>query len=292
MTLPKIEDLVFKHLESLRAAEERAPSLLEGIPHANASSAGNCARLIGYRIAKAAESNPITGDSLFNFSMGDHVHDQIQAAFCAVIPECQIEVNGKIEDFITVRADLLYKTEEGKLVCGEIKSVSDFAYKLATGVKLKSNGQWNKKGQTGEGPKREYVLQNGISARALGADYLHVIYARKTAAKSEPIFAEFRFKIKDLDDKIDAEIARLKWIVDSIKKGILPAREYEDEIIENPAKKNYPCGYCSYLETCSQMPSEAIPLNSMPKVVPGHLNRKEKSWDLKDTTTQGKSSCI
>lgn len=260
MSLPRIEDLVFKHLEAQRAAEERVPSLLEGIPHANASSAGACARQIGYRVAGIEVSNPVTGDALFNFSLGDHVHDQIQSALMAAIPNCQIELNGVVEDFITVRADLLYPAEDGKLVCGEIKSVSDFAFKLITGAKLKSNGQWNKKDQKAEGAKPDNVLQCGISAKALNAEYMHIIYARKTAAKEEPIFAEFRFKIKDLDDKIQAEIERLRWIVRAIKNNTLPAREFEGRIIENPAKEKWPCLYCGFLETCSKLPSEAIPL--------------------------------
>jgi hypothetical protein len=262
MSLPRVENLVFKHLEALRAAEERAPSLLANKLHANASSAGACARQIGYRVAGTEASNPITGDALFNFSLGDHVHDQIQTAMVDAIPNCQIEVSGVIDNFITVRADLLYPAEDGKLVCGEIKSVSDFGFKLATGAKLKSNGQWNKKDQVAAGPKRENILQGGISAKALGAEYLHVIYARKTAAKDEPIVHEWRFKINDLDGKIRAEIERLRWIVDSVERGFLPGREFEGQIIENPAKVKWPCLYCSFVDLCSKLPSEAIPLNT------------------------------
>jgi len=260
MTLPKIEDLVFKHLEAKKAAEERAPSLLADKLHANASSAGACARQIAFRVMGVEASNPITGDALFNFSLGDHVHDIIQATMLAAT-HGEKEISGAYEDFITVRADLLYHAEDGELVCGEIKSVSDFAFKLITGKKLKSNGQWNKKDMVAEGAKPENILQVGISAKALGATYLHIIYARKTAAKDEPIFAEFRFKIKDLDDKIQAEIERLRWIVRSVENDQLPAREFEGEVILDPKSKKWPCLYCGFLDKCQKLPAQTIPFN-------------------------------
>jgi hypothetical protein len=116
--------------------------LLTGKPHANASSAGGCARAIGFRVAGVESSNPITGDALFNFSLGDHVHDIIQATMLEAIPNAEKEISGVYEDFITVRADLKYLTEDGKLVCGEIKS---FRFWVQTTGKTEINGQWNKR---------------------------------------------------------------------------------------------------------------------------------------------------
>ena len=178
----------------------------------------------------------------------------------AGIPGAEMEINGVIEDFITCRADLKYPAEDGQVVCAEIKSVSDFAYKLATGAKLKSNGQWNKKDQVAEGPKREHILQVGISAKSIGAAYLCIVYTRKTAAKDEPIIAEWRFKINELSDKIDAEIERLKGIVQLVINGQLPPREYEGESIYEPLKKRWPCSYCSYLTACSKLETGIVPL--------------------------------
>lgn len=260
MSLRPIQEILFDHLIKEREAEERAPSLLPDKLHANASSAGGCARAIGFRVAGVEASNPITGDALFNFSVGDSVHDTIQTAMLAVVPNAEKEITGVVEDFITCRADLKYQAEDGEWVCTEIKSVSDFAFKLATGAKLKSNGQWNKKDQKAEGPKREHILQVGISAKSIGAAYLCLVYARKTAAKDEPIIHEWRFKINDLDDKIDAEIQRLKTIVEYIENGLLPPREYEGLPIYDPLKTRWPCSYCGWLTVCAQMESGVVPL--------------------------------
>lgn len=259
--LESIQEILFQHLTNVRNQEGRAPSLLADKPHANASSAGGCARAIGFRVAGVESSNPITGDALFNFSIGDAIHDTIQTAMLTAIPGAEKEINGVIEDFITCRADLKYPAEDGEMVCTEIKSVSDFAYKIATGAKLKSNGQWNKKDQKAEGPKREHILQVGISAKSIGAAYLCIIYTRKTAAKDEPVIAEWRFKINELDDKINDEITRLKEIVRLVINGQLPPREYEGDTIFEPLKQRWPCSYCGYLTACSKMESGVIPLN-------------------------------
>lgn len=263
--LPKVEEILFEHLVSERDARERAPSLLD-VPHANASSAGGCARAIGFRVAKI-DGVAMTADSLFNFYIGDSIHDKIQAAMLAKIPEAEKEVNGVIEDFITCRADLKYPADDSKTVCCEIKSTSDFGFKLATGAKLKSNGQWNKKDQKAEGPKREHILQVGISAKSIGADYLAIVYARKTAAKDEPILWEWRFRVGDFEEEIQAEIARLKYIVGLVCKGILPDREYQGGIIDNPKTVRFPCGYCNYYATCLSLgPGEVeLPKTIKPK---------------------------
>jgi len=249
MSLPRVEEILFEHLIAERETRERAPSLLPDTLHANASSAGGCARAVGLRMAKL-EGEPVSADALFNFYIGDAIHDKIQAAMLAKIPKAEKEVNGVIEDFITCRADLKYPAEDSKSVCCEIKSTSDFGFKLATGAKLKSNGQWNKKDQKAEGPKREHILQVGISAKSIDADYLAIVYARKTAAKDEPIIHEWRFKVEDFEGAIQDEIARLKHIVELVRGGRIPDREYQGGVIDNPKTVRFPCGYCQYLKPC------------------------------------------
>ena len=260
MKLPSIETILFEHLVNKRNTEERAPSLLADKLHANASSAGACARLISFRVLGTEATEPLTGDALFNFSIGDHVHDIIQDALLAKIPDSKKEVNGVVDDYITARADIGYPTSDGEKVCCEIKSTADFGFKLATGAKLKSNGQWNKKDQIAEGPKRDHKLQVGVSAKALGCDYLWIIYARKTATKDEPILWEWRYKAGDFEDDIQAELKRLKEIVELAKQGLIAPREYEGAIIVDPKAKRYPCGYCSHQTTCLSLGSGVVPL--------------------------------
>jgi len=260
MSLPSVETILFEFLVKEREAEERAPSLLVDKLHANASSAGACARQISFRVLGVESSNPITGDALFNFYLGDAVHDKIQTAMLTKIPNAEKELSGVVADFITCRADLKYPAEDGKMICNEIKSVSDFAFKLATGKKLKSNGQWNKKDQVAEGPKREHILQVGISAKAIDCDYLAITYARKTAAKDEPIIHEWRFKVSDFEQEIQAEIERLKRIILIAIEGKLAEREYEGVTLVDPTKTRWPCSYCGYLDTCAKLGSGVVPL--------------------------------
>lgn len=248
--LPKIEEILHQHLIAAREAREREPSLLDGVLHANASDAGKCARAIGFKIANFPATNPPGPDSLINFYIGDSIHDIVQKSILDRWPDAKAEVKGKLEDYITARVDVLYPSEDEKLVTCEIKTVSDFAFEKATALKLKSNGRWAKKAQEPEGPKREHILQNTIGARILKADYIAVVYIRKTATKDEPILHEWRYRTEKFQEQTEQEINRLRNIVGSMRQNKLPEREYEGNIIENPSKVKFPCGYCNYKDAC------------------------------------------
>lgn len=248
--LPKIEEILHQHLIAAREAREREPSLLDGILHANASDAGKCARAIAFKMVDFPATNPPGPDSLINFYIGDVIHDIVQRSIISKWPNAQAEVRGKLDDYITVRADVLYSAEDEKLVTCEIKTVSDFAFEKATALKLKSNGRWARKTQEAEGPKREHVLQNTIGAKILNADYIALVYIRKTAAKDEPILFEWRYRVERFTEETERELARLKGIVDLMREGKLPEREYEGKIIENPLKVKFPCSYCGFLDAC------------------------------------------
>lgn len=248
--LPKIEEILHQHLIAAHEAREREPSLLSGILHANASDAGKCARSIAFKMIDFPATNPPGADSLMNFYIGDVIHDIVQKSILDRWPDAKAEVKGKLEDYITVRVDVLYPSEDEKLVTCEIKTVSDFAFEKATALKLKSNGRWAKKAQEPEGPKREHILQNTIGAKILNADYIAVVYIRKTAAKDEPILFEWRYKTDKFQEETEQELTRLRAVVESMRENKLPEREYEGSIIENPAKVKFPCGYCNYKEAC------------------------------------------
>lgn len=247
--LPRIEEILHQHLIAAREAREKEPSLLDGL-HANASDAGKCARAIAFKMAGFSETNPPGPDSLINFYIGDSIHDIVQKSILDRWPDAKAEVKGKLDDYITVRADILYPSEDKKLVTCEIKTVSDFAFEKATALKLKSNGRWAKKAQEAEGPKKKDVLQTTIGAKVFEADYIAVVYIRKTAARDEPILFEWRYRTEKFQEETEQELARLKAIVESMREGKLPEREYEGSIIENPARVKFPCGYCNYKDAC------------------------------------------
>lgn len=251
MPLPLVQDVLIEHLQSARNVRGgRTQMLPDGVLYASASSAGGCARAIALRVAKLEQTDPPTPDSLVNFYIGDAVHDVVQRAIVEKWPNATTEDGGVIGDFLVGHSDILYSAEDNERVVCEVKSTSDFGFKLATGVKLKSNGQWNKKDQQAEGPKREHKLQAGIYAVMHDAKYIAIVYVRKTAAKDEPILWEWRFTTESLKDATEAEIERLRGIVESVRGGLLPDREFNGEIIANPKSVRFPCGYCGYKKAC------------------------------------------
>jgi hypothetical protein len=252
VSLESIQEIVFQHLASERDQREARESMLpEGVLHSSASSAGQCARAIGLRVANLAPTDPPEADSLFNFFVGDQIHDIVQRAIVNKWPNSTTETGGVIEDFMVGHSDVLYEAEDSEKVVCEIKSTADFGFELATGVALKSNGRWKSKTpKPAEGPKREHKLQAGIYAIMHGAKYVAIVYVRKTAAKDEPVIYEWRFKSEELKDAAEMEILRHKGIVEMVRGGRIPDREYNGEIIANPNSVRFPCSYCNYRQAC------------------------------------------
>jgi hypothetical protein len=250
--LPKIQDIVIESLVAKRDQREGRESVLDGL-HARVSSAGKCARAIGLSISGLEASDPISSESLMNFAIGDFVHDVVQSAIVSKWPDAQLETVGTIGDYLEGHSDVLYSAEDGQRVVLEIKSIADFGFKLATGVKLKSNGQWNKKDQVAEGPKRDHLSQAAIYGVMHGAAYISIVYVRKTAAKDEPITWEWRYEMSALRGMADVEIQRLKQIVELVRDNRMPDREYEGKIIDPLTTKKFPCSYCSYRSACVRL---------------------------------------
>lgn len=255
MALPSIQQIVFDHLAAEQNARNTAQ--LDGLLRTRASSAGKCARAVAFQITSLPASNPPEGESLVNFYIGDAVHDVVQTAIVNYLRQNQIlerwpqiEVEGSIEDYITGHCDVIYFAEDGGKVVCEIKSVSDFAFELATGATLKSNGRWRKKERQVEGPKREHKLQAGIYGRMFDAPYLAIVYVRKTAAKDEPVFWEWRFVAPEFENEIDVELERQRTIVNMVRNSRMPDREFEEKIIVNPNAVKFPCGYCQFKSAC------------------------------------------
>ena len=250
MGLITVEQILHEHLLAERDARAIRHDPLPGVIHAGASSAGACARAVAFRAAGISATNPPTADSLVNFHIGDAVHDVVQRAIISRWPNAATEVSGTLGDFLSGHADVVYFAEDGGKVVCEIKSVSDFAFELATGIELRSNGRWRRKDSTAEGPKTEHLLQALIYARMLAAQYVAIVYVRKTAAKDEPILHEWRFTAAEYDSAVDAEVTRLRDVITLLRAGRLPDREYNGEILKNPLKIKFPCGYCNYLSGC------------------------------------------
>lgn len=184
-----------RYLADRDANREHATSLLEGVPHSNASSAGACSRQIAFRAANVPPSDPLTTDALVNFSIGDHVHELVQAALLAHTSPSAAEVSWSYGGFITGRHD--FEHVDGQRVLTEIKTMSEFAFEAATrgplryvcatcGQESRDHPYTAEDGQTTclrytastrrvrqapEGPKAEHILQAALSAYALEHDH-------------------------------------------------------------------------------------------------------------------------
>jgi hypothetical protein len=250
--LTKVQQVIFDHLASLNDARERPVSTELT---SRASSAGKCSRAIALKISGLPASNPPAGESLVNFWIGDKIHDLVQTAMLEKYPDAEKELEGSIGDYITGHCDLRTTAEDGKKIVWEIKSIADFAFMKATGISLKSSGRWHKKDEESEGAKTEHLLQCGIYTRMFDADYMGIVYVRKTATKDEPVAYEWRHRAEEYTRPIDLELERHKNIVDMVRANYLPEREFEGRIITNPlAKENrWPCGYCNHLESCVKL---------------------------------------
>lgn len=250
--LPRVQEIVADYLAAERDKREDRLSVLEGL-HSRVSSSGKCARAIGFQISGLEPTDPPAIDSLINFYIGDAIHDAVQSAIVTRWPDAQTETLGVIGNYLEGHSDVLYTAEDCEKVACEIKSVSDFAFELATGATLKSNGRWRKKNREAEGPKTEHLKQAAIYAIMHDAKYVAIVYVRKTAAKNEPIFHEWRYTIDGLLETAYEEIERHRTIVNMVKDSLMPDREFEGKIILNPSKVKWPCEYCSYRAACIEL---------------------------------------
>ena len=149
------------------------------------SWAGSCARQVAYKTLHVEESNPSTLAEYWNMGLGSVVHELLEPAvqkWIANSPgltaEEEADVTFDSEGYGHV--DLVLKTEEGKTIVCELKTINGFGYKQAV--------------ENHEGPKHNHLLQGSLYARALNADMLVIGYLAKE------LISPSRAKAKGIDD--------------------------------------------------------------------------------------------
>jgi CRISPR/Cas system-associated exonuclease Cas4 (RecB family) len=138
-------------------------------PHCYASEALACRRQVWYRLRSAAPDTPHSPTTLINFAVGTLLHERMQAAIKAVYRDAETEVRWSL-GHVTGRADARYTDEGGRATVAEIKTVNAGAWKRAV---------------NGGTPHPAHIAQCNLSAYALGAVQLHLIYIRKETANKE-----------------------------------------------------------------------------------------------------------
>lgn len=223
-----------------------------------ASWAGGCSRELGYRIMGVVPSDPPGLSAYWRMGLGTMVHEHLQGVLAAAFPGAEIEriVDWRenvglpgashVDAYLVTRGEP-FTTPEceaagrhiGACPCVgglyrktviEIKSVNGFKFKLMVG----SRGP-------AQGPTMGHLLQAAISARALGADEVTMIYlsleclsqheADKIGTDETGKFlAEWTYPMSALDEMVDREVARLGKVLELVDTDVLPPRHMPGEM--------------------------------------------------------------
>ena len=252
-----LSDVVLDYLVAGEALEGHQS---EGL-HAWASEVGRCDRQVGYRLLGIEKTDPMDPQDLMNFWIGNRVQELIQdAAVAKYGRQFRAEVPWHWPADVPYEDAEVHGRADGLLVDGggnpcevwEFKRVHRYVFELATGKRMAADG-------SEPGPKPEDVRQAALSAYALGAPVVRVIYVRTDANKGEDRMAEWRI---DLEPQTTiADLEHMTTILGMAHDRILPARMFEGETIEKPASKRWPCGYCGWQQHCRELPSEAMSID-------------------------------
>ncbi|MDE2105288.1 MAG: hypothetical protein KGL39_49135 [Patescibacteria group bacterium] len=218
-----IEELLIAELDDDDPHVSRASQ-----PHASASMALSCARQIGYKVAKVPTENALTLKSHLAFFIGKRIHLKLQAAFAKRYGDFEPETywdRGAVIGY----ADGLYTSEEGIKTVLEAKTMSTKGYEWAAD----------------HGPKDEHVMQATLSALALGATEIHMVYIAKAdldaPLKEWVLFADLASATR--------EEQRMQHIVSRVVAGQpLPRRANGTAL--DPKTTKWPCAWCDYRQRC------------------------------------------
>lgn len=249
------------------------------------SDSGKCARLIAYKAAGIASSDPMDLSGINNVSIGTMLHDAWQAALTSEHgPHAEVEV--KVESLDGDGAGHIDAVIEadGKKVAYELKTIGGFGYKAAIGKASK--------GRPAEGPKSDHLLQGAVNAYACDADELVIGYLAKEAlsvnmAKGLPellrFACEWTFTRDQFTPRAEDELKRVAGILALLDGGELAARKIPDlpksaEIVDPETGRWeqrgsdgalvdtgswWACGYCSHRTLCAQTQAGRIPVESV-----------------------------
>ena len=145
-------------------AREHDDHLAHAIPDAGwmrGSYAGACARQIMYKRDGIEESDPPTIADHWRMDLGSMVHEELQDAITAVMPDSEHEVAVDLGGTGlpgSMRIDTVNPLGNDEVETVEIKTINGFGYKAAA-------TSWKKTGP--EGPRTNAVVQAALGAVAL-----------------------------------------------------------------------------------------------------------------------------
>ena len=199
-----------------------------------ASWAGKCARQVGYLLADA-EPTPWPAKTRLTFAMGSAVHEVVQAGLQALYPLGEPEKEGGLR-----------VTPEGAVVPAldwqppHVGVHADF-FTPGTVWEIKTIAAFGFERARGEGPLEHHVLQAGLGALALGAEFIELIYCNKNTSD----LLNWVLPAEVWEKQAREEALRLARVLVSTKAGILPPRI-------DPARKSWQCRYCEFYDECEK----------------------------------------
>jgi hypothetical protein len=265
-------------------ADEKAFAI-EGAKY-RASWAGSCTRQLQYKMSGQPETDPSSAADAWRMQVGTAVHDMVQPVLVDAFPGAEIEK--KVDLSVlgipgAAHLDVWIPREEEDIdgtvevvtpsTAIEIKSINGFGYKKAATT-------FNR--QPPEGPRFSARVQGALAAKALDADRMKVLYlslenlSPSVAAKAGlggeigRFAAEWSFSKEEYTELADAEVARVREVLDDIHKGKLsrrydPGTMPEGALVTSPddgswilqedgyvvgTGRTWQCDYCSFRARC------------------------------------------
>lgn len=232
------------------------------------SGALTCDRKRAFKVLKIPEERENDWLQRMTFDVGHAMHDRLQDV---VVHEMGGEIEqprswvGEADLWGYADADLNLDDPEGDPdTVGEFKTVKEFPWMLAAGKKVQHEGP---------GPKLEHVAQACEAALAPSLEVprsrLWLVYMNKNTSEliewvvgvDEPLPNAGGRTPRDL---VAEDIRRVNEITSAVDVEMLPGRcTVEGRPIEDPLNTRFPCGWCSWQQTCAALPTgptSAIPL--------------------------------
>lgn len=249
------------------------------------SHAHGCQRSNALENLDVPRDYPHSGASMLTFAIGTHIHAVVQAAWhtalhpdepCTGTVACphgvQLEatVDNRPKGYDhSGHVDILWTPDRDTTEAVEIKSVSDYGYRLAIGKQM-----WGKK--VAHGPKHEHVAQAGEYAYGAGADQVRLIYINK--GKHDSI-TEWVIPIEDVMPLVVADLEQQEETRELVQdKGMLPPRwqvehGYIDDVPQHVSVTGkwgdpFFCSGCAWNDLCPTLPTAAVPLGAAGIEVP------------------------
>lgn len=279
---PMTEGLIATEvLAELRARQQaEGPRPTAAGTRGRGSQAFQCARKVAFDVMGVPRDIEDSDWNLITFQIGHDAHDRIQRAFIKTRKaRIEVPITHQPAYDVSGHADLVYDTHpltgetRPNLITGEIKSMAQFGFDLATG---NSNSR-----RESPGPKAEHIAQAamyGLSPQ-LQSEFVHMIYWSKGRGDIAEWILGMDEELPHLDGRTPreigiAELERLTKIFATVDAGNIPAREIPGfglvVVPPEPDSKNDPwnCRYCAWQPTCAGLVAAELPAATIVDAAP------------------------